>query len=110
MPPFRCCWYCLRLLEQAEHSLAGLRGERQGGGRQLLAGLQREQVRAFLVRVGEGEVRRTGLQGVDQGLGEVLTGLHDREVRTEARRIGTQRVSGRLELRKDAGDRRIAVE
>ena len=42
-------------LEQPEHGLAGLRGERQGGGRKLLPGLQREKVCAFLVGVGERE-------------------------------------------------------
>src|SRR5205814_3677203 len=82
---------CSSDLEKAEHSLAGLRGERQGGGGQLLPGLQSEQVGAFLVRVGEGEGVSTGLQRVDRRLGEVLADLHGRQVRTERLRLRTQR-------------------
>src|SRR6202035_1212434 len=46
-------------------------------------GGQRRVVRASLVGVGQRQVGRAGLQHVDQVLGEVLTDLHDREVRTE---------------------------
>src|SRR6185437_1339247 len=80
-----------RLAEQAENVLVGLRGERQRGGRQRLAGLQGEEVGAFLVGVGKDEVVRTGLQGVHHRLGEVLAGLHDRQRRTERRRLRAQR-------------------
>src|SRR5664279_789614 len=69
------------LAEQPQHVLVGLRSERQRGGRQLLAGLQRKQVGAFLVGVGEREVVRAGLQRVDRRLGEVLADLHDRQAR-----------------------------
>src|SRR4029079_7974414 len=79
------------LLEQAEHGLAGLRGKLQGGGGQLLAGLQREQVGAFLVRVGEGEGVGAALQRVHHGLGEVLADLHGRQLRTERLGLRTQR-------------------
>ena len=82
-----------RLLEQAEHVLVGLRGERQGGGRQLLAGLQGEQVGAFLVGVGERQVVGAGLQRVDRRLGEVLADLHGRQARAERLGLRAQLVS-----------------
>src|SRR5450759_2601649 len=74
------------LAEQPQHALVGLRCERQRGGRQLLASLQREQVGAFLVGVGEGEGGGTALQRVDRRLGEVLADLHGRQ--TGAQRLG----------------------
>ena len=49
------------LPEQPQHVLVGLRGQRQRGGRQLLAGLQGEQVGALLVAVGEREVVGAGI-------------------------------------------------
>src|SRR4029079_8489537 len=79
------------LVEQAQHVLVGLRRERQRCGRQLLACLQGEQVRAFFVRVGQCKGRRTVLQRVDRRLREVLTDLHGREVRAEGLRFRTQR-------------------
>src|SRR6185436_2249837 len=72
-------------------ALLRLVGERERGDRNRLAGRQRLAVRRFLVGVGQGQVRRTGLQHVDQVLGEVLTDLHDREVRTERGCLRTQR-------------------
>src|SRR5215207_7764901 len=94
-------------LEQAEHVLVGLRRERQSGGAQLLAGLQGEEVCSFLVRVGESEVRRTGFEDVDHRLGEVLTGLDDREVRAELRCLDAQRLDAGLEVVKGRIDRDV---
>jgi len=74
-------------LEQPQHRLVGLRGQRQGRGGQLLTGLQGEEVCAFLVGVGQDQVVGAGLQRSDQVLGEVLTGLHRGEVGTEVRRL-----------------------
>src|SRR2546427_318484 len=81
-----------RSAEQAQHAVGGLRGERQRSGRQLLAGLQRQKVGAFLVGIREHQVVRADLQRVDRRLGEVLTGLHDRQARAEVRRLRTQRI------------------
>src|SRR5664280_2723683 len=67
------------LAEQPQHVLVGLRSERQRGGRQLLAGLQRKQVGVFLVGVGEREGGGTALQRADHCLGEVLADLHGRQ-------------------------------
>src|SRR5690606_30437543 len=77
--------------EQAQHVLVGLRSKRQSGGRKLLAGLQGQQVRAFLVRVGEGEGVGAGLQRVDRRLGEVLADLHGGQAGAEGLRLRTQR-------------------
>jgi hypothetical protein len=44
------------LLEQPEHVLVGLRGQRECRGRQLLSGLQGEQVGALLVAVRQREL------------------------------------------------------
>src|SRR6185312_14832312 len=97
-PPFvvllrRC------LLEQTENRLLALVGQRQGRDGNRLTGRQRLAVGGFFVGVGESEVRRTGLQHIDQVLGEVLTDLHDRQVGTQSRRLrpesarrGVQRV------------------
>ena len=41
--------------EEAQHRLVGLRRQGEGGLRELPAGVQREEVRAFLVAVGEHE-------------------------------------------------------
>src|ERR1700745_2548025 len=79
------------LAEQLQHALLRLVGERQRRDRDRLAGRQRLAVGRFLVGVGQRQVRRTGLQNVDQVLVEVLTDLHDREVRTQGRRFRTQR-------------------
>src|SRR6267378_1870921 len=83
--------------QQLKHALLRGVGQRQRGDRDRLAGGQRLAVRRFLVGVGQREVRRTGLQHVDQVLGEVLTDLHDREVRTQGRRFGAQRGAGSAE-------------
>src|SRR5664280_1358536 len=79
------------LAEQPQHVLVGLRSERQRGGRQLLAGLQREQVGTFLVRVGQGEGGRTALQRIDRRLGEILADLHGRQAGAECLRLRLQR-------------------
>src|SRR5205085_1790747 len=65
-------------------------------------GRQRLAVGRFLVGVGQRQVRRTGLQHVDQVLGEVLTDLHDREVRTQGGSFRPQRAGGLAQR----GDRR----
>src|SRR3954447_299250 len=70
-PPSRLDLACRGLTEEAEHCLVGLSRQRQRCRRQRLAGLQGEQVGAFLVGIGEDEVVRTGLQGVDHRLREV---------------------------------------
>ena len=44
------------------------------------------------------QVGRSGLQHVDQVLIEVLANLHDREVRTESRSLGTKQAAGGAEL------------
>src|SRR6202011_5664465 len=86
-PPFRYLFLSSRSAQQLKHAL--LRG-----GRQRLA------VGRFLVGVGQRQVGRTGLQHVDQVLREVLTDLHDRQVRTQGRRFGAERGAGRAEQRK----------
>src|SRR6476661_7153425 len=80
--------------EQAQDALVRLVGERQRGLRELLARLQREEGGGFLVLVGVDEVVGAGAERVDHGLGEVLTGLHDGEVRAESRRNRLQRGQG----------------
>src|SRR5665647_1599599 len=83
--------YRRSLAEQPQHVLVGLRSERQRGGRQLLAGLQRKQVGAFLVGVGEREGGRTGLQRIDRRLGEFLADLHGRQTGAQRLRLRLQR-------------------
>ncbi len=78
---------CPLLAEELENALLRLVGQRQRGHRDRLAGRQRLAVGRFLVGVGQRQVRRAGLQHVDQVLREVLTDLHDRQVRTEGRRL-----------------------
>src|SRR5436305_7745723 len=64
-PPFPLLRVGSGLAEQAQHVPVRLGGKRQGGRRELLAGLQREQVGAFLVGVGERQTVGSGLQRVD---------------------------------------------
>src|SRR6185437_6005695 len=90
-PPFRYYVSSPVLTEQLQHALLRLVGERQRGHRDRLAGRQRLAVGRFLVGVGQRQVRGAGLQHVDQVLGEVLTDLHDRQVRTEVRGFRAQR-------------------
>src|SRR5262245_34502483 len=68
------------LLEQPEHVLLRLRGERQCCRRELLPGLQGQQVGALFVAVRQGERVGADLKGVDHRLGEVLADLHRCEV------------------------------
>src|ERR1700712_6093340 len=90
-PPPGICWSgSPKSAQELENALLRGVGERQRGDRDRLAGRQRLAVGRFLVRVGERQVRRTGLQHVDQALREVLTDLHDREVRTERRGLRPQ--------------------
>ncbi len=58
--------------EETQHALVGLAGQRQGGVGKLRAGVEREQLGAFLVRVGEDEAVSAGVERVDQALGEIL--------------------------------------
>src|SRR5262249_26803572 len=80
--------------QELQHARLRLVGQRQRRDRDRLAGRQRLAVGRFLVGVGQRQVRRTGLQNVDQVLVEVLTDLHDREVRTQRRGFRTQRGGG----------------
>ena len=90
-PPFRRWLLLSGSAEQLQHALLRLVGERERGHRDRLAGRQRLAVGRFLVGVGQRQVRGAGLQHVDQVLREVLTDLHDRQVRTEVRRFRAQR-------------------
>src|ERR1700679_1647308 len=80
--------------QQLQHALLRLVGERQRGDRDRLAGRQRLAVGRFLVRIGQRQVGRTGLQHVDQALVEVLADFHDRQVRTKRGGLGAQRGGG----------------
>src|SRR5689334_23872557 len=110
-PPFRVLSVGLRdLAEQLQHARLRLVGERERGDRDRLAGRQRLAVGRFLVGVGQRQVGRTGLQNVDQVLVEVLTDLHDREVRTERRSLGTQRAGGSRQRGQRLVRRRVVEE
>src|ERR1700691_4999875 len=80
--------------QQLQHALLRLVGERQRGDRDRLPGGQRLAGGRFLVRIGQRQVGRAGLQHVDQVLVEVLADLHDRQVRTERGCLGAQRGRG----------------
>src|SRR5246127_3826325 len=82
-PPFYSLLWST-LAEQLQHTRLRLVGQRQRRDRDRLAGRERLAVGRFLVGVRQRQVRGAGLQNVDQVLVEVLTDLHDREVRTEA--------------------------
>src|SRR5450755_5139099 len=84
--------------QQLKHALLRLVGERQRGYRDRLAGRQRLAVGRFLVGIGQRQVGRAGLQHVDQVLGEVLTDLHDRQVRTQCRSFRAQAGGGRTQI------------
>ena len=58
------------LAEKLEHALLRGVGQRQRGDRDGLAGRQRLAVGRLDVGIGQGQVRRTGLQHVDQVLVE----------------------------------------
>src|SRR4029077_14836375 len=83
--------------QELKHALLRLVGKRERGDRDRLAGGQRLAVRRFLIGVGQRQVRRTGLQHVDQVLREVLTDLHDREVRTQGGGLRAQRRAGAVQ-------------
>src|SRR5690606_6186564 len=87
-----------RLTDQLEDRLIGLRSQRERGARQRLAGLQSQQVGGFFVHVGQRQIGGASLQRVDHVLGEVLTVLHDRQVRAEGRRLRPDAVQRRLEV------------
>src|SRR6202022_3703411 len=89
--------------QQLQHALLRGVGQRQRGHRDRLAGRQRLAVGRFLVGIGQRQVGGAGLQHVDQVLVEVLTELHDRQVRTQRRGFGTERSAGRAEC----GERRV---
>ena len=88
----------------------GLRGERQGLDRQLLAGLQGQHVGAFQVGVGQGEAVGAGLQGVDHRVGEGLAVLHDRQVRAERRGLAGHGGERRLQGLQPRVERGVALE
>src|SRR4051794_25136586 len=109
-PPPRCSCRFQDLAEQLEHALLGLVGQRQRGHRDRLAGGEGPAVRRFLFGVGQRQVGRAGLQHVDQVLREVLTDLHDREVRTEGRSLGPERAAGCAEDAKSLVCRSVVQE
>src|SRR5579862_5463351 len=76
-PPFRILSFALRSAEELKHALLRLVGERERRDRDRLAGRQRLAVGRLFVRIGQRQVRRTGLQHVDQVLVEVLADLHE---------------------------------
>src|SRR5262249_21502268 len=83
--------------QELQHARLRLVGQRQRRDRDRLAGRQRLAVGRFLVGVGQRQVRGAGLQNVDQVLVEVLTDLHDREIRTQRGGFRAQRGGGRVE-------------
>ena len=89
--------------------LLALVGQYRRGHRDRLAARQRRAVRRFLVGVGWRQVRRTGLQHVDQVLREVLTDLHDRQIRTEDQSLRTKRAARSLQAADDGVDRIIVL-
>src|SRR5262249_58965904 len=82
----------------------------RGGDRDGRAGGRGVVVGRFLVGVGERQVGRAGLQHVDQVLVEVLTHLHDRQVRTKRRRFRPQRAGGRVQVGQHLVGRRVVDE
>ena len=99
-----------RLTDELQDRLVGLAGQGQRVLRQGLTGLQRQQVRRFRVHVGQGQVAGTVFEGVDHRIGEGLTVLDDREVRTEGRSLRTNIVQGSLELGQFSVNVVVAVE
>jgi hypothetical protein len=99
-------WYASRwksgLAKEPQHGLIGLAGERERGLRQLLAGLEREHVGGFLVGIGEGQIGRAGLEGIDHLLGEVFAILHHREGRAQIGRLRAHFVQRELEVGEQA--------
>src|SRR5690606_12907553 len=83
---------------QAQHRLVRLRSQRQRGDAKLLGRLQGQEVRAFLVLVGQRQLVGAFLQRVDQVPREVFTGLDDAEVVTERACLGTDRIKRVLDF------------
>src|SRR6195952_5068718 len=106
---FRSSVVLFRSLQQAEHALLRLVGQRQRRDRDRLAGRQRLAVGRFLVGVGQRQVGRTRLQHVDQGLVEVLADLHHRQVGTKSGRFSAKRGAGGTQLGQ-RGVRRVVVQ
>src|SRR5439155_16307096 len=96
-PPIGWLETLLRLLQELEHALLRLVGERERGDRDRLAGRQRLAVGRLLVGVGQGQVGRPGLQHIDDVLREILADLHDGKVGAERRGLGAQRAAGVVE-------------
>src|SRR5215468_6478002 len=96
--------------QELQNALLRLVGERQRGGRDRLAGRQRLAVRRFLVRIGQRQVRRAGLQHVDQVLREVLTDLHHREVRTQGGSLRAQQRRSAAQVGDDLVGRGVVNE
>src|ERR1700726_2387279 len=109
-PPFRYRLLPSGSAQQLQHARLRLVGQRQRRDRDRLAGRQRLAVGRFLVGVGQRQVRRTGLQHVDQVFVEVLTDLHDREVRTKRGGFRTQRRRGGGECGKRLVGRAVVQE
>src|SRR6185436_19116106 len=64
----------------------------------------------FLVGVGQRQVGGAGLQHVDQVLGEVLTNLHNRQVRAEGRSFRPQQSTGGADRREHLVRRVVVLE
>src|SRR3954447_4537416 len=62
----------LRRLKQEQHRLRGLAREREGRLRELLARVEGEQVRAFLIRISESQVIGAALERANHRFGELL--------------------------------------
>src|SRR5262245_62452645 len=72
-------------LEQPQDGLLRLVGQRQRDGAQLLTRLQRQDVGALFVLVGQRQLARAFLQHIRERLGVVLARLDDVEVGAEGR-------------------------
>ena len=62
------------------------------------------------VGVGDGQIGCAGLQHVDQVLREVLSDLHDREVRAQRRSLRPQQAARIVQARQHAVGRRVVDE
>jgi hypothetical protein len=74
------------LVEETENRLFRLRRDRQRLNRELLSGLQGDQVRALLVHVGDGQLARTAIERRRVVRREVDANVQQGDVRTEALR------------------------
>src|SRR5687768_885754 len=102
--------YWLSRSEEAENRLILLRGEGESRTGELTASVKRQQLSALLIRIGERELVRTGVEGVDHAPREILAVLHDRQVCTERSRPRAECIRGALQRRDCPLDVRILGE